>query len=71
MSEPIVKTHIAGNADGTYDAFVKDKGFLANSTLAQCTRFIREQTGCAQGTVSFLDRSTRQWDSEIDIAEGA
>lgn len=63
------QTYIAGNADGSYDAFVGYRGFRANSTLAECLQFIREQTGRSQGAVGFYDRLLNEWGSEFDLSE--
>lgn len=64
------KTYIANNRDRTFDAFVDSKGCVCNRSLAECLRFIREQTGKTQGAVPFFNRETCHWDSEFDLAEG-
>ena len=62
--------YIASNSDGTFTAYVEGKGFRANSTLARCLAFIREQTGLTHGAVPVRCLATGEWVSEFDLAEG-
>lgn len=62
--------YIRDEGNGTYTAFVVNKGFRAHVTLASALAFIRENTGRKSGAVDCFDAIKRKWVSEFDLREG-
>jgi hypothetical protein len=59
--------YVSAEEQGTFTAYVKDKGFRAHVPMMQALAFIREQTGLTGGAVPCWDEHTQEWDSELEL----